>query len=166
MHISYLGIFRHDPLNRTTEYCKSRSACRQILLVETRDLNREAYHARIKGFSLRQRMQSKCVLNKVRKNEAFVLSRSFFKKRYYTCKADSNSIKRDDGTNNAIEQDVRNKHSASQGDLSLLKKEIRQESKRVSALLVNSIKQSKWPMLEYNKDVRVLVKKRQEYFAF
>lgn len=143
-HISYLDIFRYDPLNKTTKYCKFVPACRPTLLVETRDLSRGADHARIRGFSVRQRMQSKCVLNIICKSKAFVLSRSFFKKRYYMCKADSNCIKRDDGTNNAIGQDVRNKHAASQGDLSLLKKEIRLESKRLSLLLVNSIKQGIW----------------------
>jgi RNA-directed DNA polymerase len=110
-------------------------------------------------------MQSKCVLNTVLRNKAFVFSNSFLKERYYACKAYSNCIKRDDGANNAIGQDVRNNHTASQGDLDLLKKEIRRESKRLSPLLVNSIEQNKWPMLEYNKDVRILVKKRQKYLA-
>jgi RNA-directed DNA polymerase len=101
----------------------------------------------------------------MRKSKAFVLSCSFLKKRYYTCKAYSNCIKRDDGTNNAIGQNVRNKHTASQGDLYLLKEEIQRESKRLSPLLVNSIKQGIWPMLKYNKDVRILVGKRQKYLA-
>lgn len=110
-------------------------------------------------------MQSKCVLNALCKSKAFVFSCFFCKKRYYTCKAYNNCVKKDDGMNNTIGQDVRNKHTGSQGDLDLLKKEIRRESKRLSPLLVNSIKQSIWPMLEYNKDVRVLVKKRQKYLA-
>ena len=66
---------------------------------------------------------------------------------------------------NAIGQDVRNKHTAIQGDLYLLKEEIRRQSKCLSPLLVNSIKQDKWPMLEYSKDVRILVKNRQRYLA-
>lgn len=161
----YWDIFRYDPLNRTTEYCKSVPACRSILLSETRGLSRGADHARINSFSLRQRMQRKCVLNTIRKNKAFVLSCSFFKERYYTCQAYSNCIKRDDGMKNTIGQDVRNKHTTSQGDLALLKEEIRRQSKHLSPLLVNSIEQGIWPMLEYNKDVRILVKKRQKYLA-
>lgn len=66
---------------------------------------------------------------------------------------------------NAIGQDVRNKHTAIQGDLYSLKEEIRRQSKCLSPLLVNSIKQGKWPMLEYNKDVCILVKNRQRYLA-
>jgi hypothetical protein len=66
---------------------------------------------------------------------------------------------------NAIGQDVRNKHTAIQGDLYSLKEEIRRQSKCLSPLLVNSIKQGKWPMLEYNEDVRILVKNRQRYLA-
>jgi len=161
----YWDIFGYDLLNRTFEYCKSVPTCRSILLSETRGLSRGADHARINSFSLRQRIQSKCVLNTVRRSKAFVPDCSFFKERYYTCNAYSNCIKRDDGTNNAIGQDVRNKHTASQGDLNSLKEEIRRESKCLSPLLVNSIKQGIWPMLEYNKDVRILVKKRQRYLA-
>jgi len=66
---------------------------------------------------------------------------------------------------NAIGQDVRNKHTAIQGDLYSLKEEIRRQSKCLSPLLVNSIKQGKWPMLEYNKDVHILIKNRQRYLA-
>ena len=161
----YWGIFGYDPLNRTTEYCKSVPACRSILLSETRGLSRGADHARINSFSLRQRIQRKCVLNAVRRSKAFALNCSFFKKRYYMCQAYSNCIKRDDGTNNTIGQDVRNKHTTSQGDLDSLKEEIRRQSKRLSPLLVNSIEQGIWPMLKYNKDVRILVKKRQRYLA-
>jgi hypothetical protein len=164
-HIPYWSIFRYDPLNRTTEYCKPVPACRPILLIETRNLSQEADHARINSFSLRQQMQSKCVFNTVCKGKAFVLSRSFFKEKCHTSKAYNNCIKRDDGTNNVIGQDVRNNRTASQGGLNLLKKEIRRESKRLSPLLVSSIKQSIWPLLKYNKDVRVLVKKRQKYLA-
>ena len=163
--IPYKGIFRYYPLNRTIEYCKSVPACRSTLLIETRGLSQGADHARINNFSLRQRMQSKCVLNVMRKNKANVFDCSFLKKRYYTCKASSNCIKRDGGTNIATRQDVRNKYTASQGDLHLLKEEIRRESKRLSPLLVKSIDQGRWPMLEYNKDIRVLVQKRQKYLA-
>jgi group II intron reverse transcriptase/maturase len=101
----------------------------------------------------------------VRRSRVFVLNCSFLQKRYYTWKAYGNYIKRDDGTNNAIGQDVRNKHTASQGDLCSLKEEIRRESKRLSPLLINSIEQGIWPMLEYNKDVRILVGRRQKYLA-
>ena len=163
--IPYQDIFRYYPLNRTIEHCKSVPACRSILLIEIRSLSQGADHARINSFSLRQRMQSKCVLNVVHKNKAYVFSCSFFQKRCYTWKAFSNCIERDGGTNIAIGQDVRNKHTASQGGLYLLKEEIRRESKRLSPLLVKSIEQGRWPMLEYNKDVRVLVQNRQKYLA-
>lgn len=161
----YWDIFGYDLLIKTFEYCKSVPACRSNLLSETRGLSREADHARINRFSFRQRIQSKCVLNAVRRSKAFASGCSFFKERYYTCNAYSNWIKRDDGTNNAIGQDVRNKHTASQGDLYSLKEEIRRQSKRLSPLLVKSINKGIWPMLEYNKEVRILVKKRQKYLA-
>jgi RNA-directed DNA polymerase len=77
----------------------------------------------------------------------------------------SNCIKRDDGTNNAIGQDVRNKHMASQGYLELQKDEIRRESRRLSPLLVNSIKRGIWPMTFFNQATLSLVKKRQKYLA-
>ena len=163
--IPYQGIFRYYPLNRTTEHCKSVPACRSILLIETRGLSQGADHARINSFSLRQRMQSKCVLNVVHKNKAYVFGCSFLQKRCYTRKAFSNCIERDGGTNIAIGQDVRNEQTTNQGDLYLLKEEIRRKSKRLSPLLVKSINQGIWPMLEYNKDVRILVQKRQKYLA-
>lgn len=163
--IPYQDIFRYYPLNRTMEHCKSVPACRSIQLIETGGLSQGADHARINSFSLRQRMQSKCVLNVVHKNKAYVFDCSFLQKRCYTCKAFSNCIERDDGTNIAIGQDVRNKCTASQGDLYLLKEEIRRESNRLSPLLVKSIDQGIWPMLRYNKDIRILVQKRQKYLA-
>jgi len=163
--VPYRSIFRYDPLNRTTEYCKSVPACKPNLLIEIRDLSQGADHARISSFSFRQRMQSKCVLNVMHKNKASVLSCSFQNKRYYTSKAYGNCIKRDGGANNAIGQDVRNKYTASQGCLYILKEEIRRENKRLSPLLVKSIEQGRWPMLEHNKDVRILVGKRQRYLA-
>ena len=110
-------------------------------------------------------MQSKCVLNVVHKNKAYVFNCFFLQKKCYTWKAFNNCIKRDGGTNIAIGQDVRNKSTASQGDLYLLKVEIRRESKRLSPLLVKSIDRGRWPMLEYNKDVRILFQKRQKYLA-
>ena len=89
----YWDIFGYDPLNRTSEYCKSVPACRSILLNETRGLSRGADHARINGFSSRQRIQGKCVLNTVSRSKAFAPDCSFFKERYYTCKAYSSCIK-------------------------------------------------------------------------
>jgi len=161
----YQDIFRYDPLNRTIELYKSVPACRSIQLIEIRGLSRGADHARISSFSIMQRMQSKCVLDVMRKSKAYAFSCSFHQKRCYMWKAFSNYIKRDDGTNNAIGQDVRNEDTASQGHLYLLKEEIRRESKRLSPLLVKSIEQGIWPMLEHNKDVRILVGKRQKYLA-
>lgn len=163
--ISYQDIFRYDLLNRMIEHCKSVPACRSSLLIETRGLSQGADHAGINGLSLRQRMQSKCVFNVVHKNKVHVFGCSFLQKRCYTCKVFSNCIKRDGGTNTTIRQDVRNKYTASQGDFYLLKKEIRRESERLSPLLVKSIDQGRWPMLEHNKDVHILVKKRQKYLA-
>jgi group II intron reverse transcriptase/maturase len=163
--VPYQNIFRYYPLNRTIEYCESVPACRLTLLIEIKSLSQGADHARINSFSLRQRMQSKCVLNIVHKNKAYVFDCSFFQKRCYACKTFSNYIERDDGTNITIGQDVRNKYTANQGDLYLLKEEIRRESKRLSPLLVKSIDQGRWPMLKYNKDIKVLVQKRQKYLA-
>ena len=100
--IPYQGIFRYYPLNRTFEQCKSVPACRSTQLNETRALSQGADHARINSFSLRQQMQSKCVLNATHKNKAYVFGCSFLKKRCYTWKAFGSCIKRDDGTNIAI----------------------------------------------------------------
>lgn len=163
--IPYWDIFGYDLLNRTSGYCKSVPTYRSITLSEKRGLSRGADHARIHSFLFRQRIQNKCVLNSVCKSKAFASGCSFFKERYYTCNVYSNCIKRDDGAKNAIGQDVRNKHTASQGDLNSLKEEIRRHSKRLALLLVNSIKKGIWPMPVYSKDVRIFVKKRQKYLA-
>jgi hypothetical protein len=102
----------------------------------------------------------------VLKHKAFIVfSFSFFQKRCYACKTSSNCIKRDDDINSILGQDVRNKHTASQGNFYVLKEEIRREIKRLSPLLVKSMEKSVWPMLKYNKDVHILVKKRQKYLA-
>mmetsp|Transcript_11895 Transcript_11895/g.22892 ORF Transcript_11895/g.22892 Transcript_11895/m.22892 type:complete len:798 (-) Transcript_11895:108-2501(-) len=163
--VPYRNIFRYDPLYRTMKLCNSVPAYRSIQLIEIRSLNQGADHAKINDFSFRQRIQSKCVLNIVQKIK-YSLCSSFLKKRYYICQAYSNYIKRDDGINNAIGQGVRIKHTTSQGGLYyLLKEEIRKESKRLSPLLVKNIEQGIWPMLKYNKDVYLLVKKRQKYLA-
>ena len=77
----------------------------------------------------------------------------------------NNCIKRDGGANIIIGQNVRKKHMANQGSFYLLKEEIRRESQHLSPLLVKSIDQGKWPMLEYNKNIRILVQKRQKYLA-
>ncbi len=89
----YWNIFGYYPLNRTIEYCKSVPACRSILLIETRGLSKGADHARINGFSFRQRTQRKCVLNTVSRGKGLAPGCSFFKERYYTCNAYSNCIK-------------------------------------------------------------------------
>jgi len=77
----YQGIFRYYSLNRTIEHYKSVPACRSTLLIEIRGLSQGGDHARTNSFSSRQRMQSKCVLNAVHKNKAYVFSCSFPKKR-------------------------------------------------------------------------------------
>lgn len=89
----YWNIFGYYPLNKTIEYCKSVPACRSILLFETRGLSQGADHARINDFSLRQRIQRKCVLNTMSRSRAFAPGCSFFKERYYTCNAYSSCIK-------------------------------------------------------------------------
>ena len=122
--IPYQGIFRYYPLNRTIEHYKSVPACRSTLLIEIRGLSQGADHARTNSFLFRQRMQSKCVLNAVHKNKAYVFSCSFFQKRCYTWKAFNNRIKRDGGTNIIIGQDVRKKHMANQGSFYLLKRSL------------------------------------------
>jgi hypothetical protein len=152
-------IFRYDPLNRTVECCKFVPACRLHKFIEIKSLNQRVDHARIHNFSLIQQIQSKCVLSAFFKHKVFVCSIFYLNKKY------SNCINRDEGTNSAIGQDVKNKRTASPKNLYFLKEEIRQKSKYLSLLLVKSIDKSRWFMLEYNKNVRVLVKKRQKYLA-
>ena len=163
--LPYKSILKYDPLNRTIEYCKSVPACRPNLLIEIRKLSQGADYMTDVSFLFKQRMQSKCVLNAIHKNKNYILNCSFIKKRYYTCQAYSNCIKGDNGTKTAIGQNVRSERKKNLGDLYLLKKEIRRESKRLAPILQRSIDKGKWPMLEYNKDIRILVRNRQKYLA-
>jgi len=52
-----------------------------------------------------------------------------------------------------------------QGHLKNLKGEILSETNRLTPLLVNCIEQEIWPMLKFNKEIKNLVKKRQEYLS-
>lgn len=162
----YMNLFGYDPLNRMREYYKSVPAYRENQLSKTGSLNQGADHARIYHFTFnRQLLQRKCVLNGIRENKASIFSRSLLKKRYYRCKACDNSIKGDADTNNISGQNVRDKRTAGLGNLLLLKKEIRSQSKTLTPLLVNCIEKGRWPMLDYNKDIRILVKNRQKYLS-
>lgn len=165
-HPLYNDLFRYDLLNRMFEYYQSVPAFRKNQLNKTRGLNQGADHARVYHFTFnRQQLQGKCVLNKILKNKGLIFNSSLFKKRYYSCKAGNNLIKGDVGTNNTNGQNVRDKYTADQGELVLLKKEIRRQSKKLTPLLVNCIDKGIWPMLRYNKDIRILVKKRQKYLC-
>jgi len=80
--------------------------------------------------------------------------------------ARNNYIKRDNGTINVIGQNVRNNSTFNnQGNFLSLKAEIKRSSRRWSPLIVRSIDQGVWPMLEFNKEIKLLVKKRQKYLA-
>ena len=76
-------------------------------------------------------------------------------------------IKIDASINNASRQDVRGKNVENQRDLNLdsIKEEILAESKALAPQLIKSIGKGTWPMLEFNKEIRTLVKKRQKYLA-
>jgi RNA-directed DNA polymerase len=124
---------------------------------------------RIHHLSFRQRMQSKCVLNESPKNKSHIVSASFTK-RYYSCKVGNSFIKIDASINNRIlstasRQNVRDKIMENPGDLNSFKKEIHSESKYLTPLLIKSIELGTWPMLKFNKEIKVLVKKRQKYLS-
>ena len=142
---------------------------RKNLLRKIRILDRGADHVRTHNLSLRQRMQSKCVLNKSPNNMAILLVSSFSKRRY-SCQVCNGFIKIDASINNkmlstASRQDVRDKIVESQGDLNSFKKEILCESEYLTPLLIKSIEGGTWPMLKFNKEIRTLVKKRQKYLS-
>lgn len=159
-------LFRYDFLNRMFECYKSVPACRKDSLSKIRDFNKGTDHTRFYYFTFnRQPLQRKCILNKVIKNKGLIFRISFFKKRYLTCKASNNFIKKDADINNVSEQNVRNKNTVNLGNLILLKKEIQCQSKKLTPLLVNCIDKGIWPMLRYNKDIRILVKNRQKYLS-
>lgn len=163
--IPYKDTFRYDPLNRMLGYCKAVPSCKLNLPHKIRGLSQGADHARHNNFSFRQRLQIKCVLNRMRSNRADVTSCSFQQERYYACQAHNNYIKCDSGTKNAIGQNVRNNSTIDQGNFHSLKVEIKRSSKSLSPLIVKSIEQGIWPMLKFNKEIRLLVKKRQKYLA-
>jgi RNA-directed DNA polymerase len=109
-------------------------------------------------------MQRKCVLNEPPINNGLVY-RSSSLRRYYSCKVNNRSIKKDASVNNASRQDVRGNVMENQGDLNCFKKEILSESENLTPLLIKSIDKGIWPMLKFNKEIRTLVKKRQKYLA-
>lgn len=160
----YKKIFRYDPLNRMLKYYIVVPLYRENLLQQLRSLDQGADHVRTYNLSIRQRRQSKCVLNEPLINNGLVYNSSFLK-RHYSCKVDSGFIKIDASVNNASRQDVRGKLVENRGDLNFLKKEILCESKDLTPLLIKSIDEGIWPMLKFNKKIRILVKKRQKYLA-
>ena len=164
--IPYKDTFRYDPLNRMLGYCKAVPSCKLNLSSKIRGLSQGADHTRLNNFSLRQRLQIKCVLNAMLSNRAIVISCSFHQERYYVCQARNNYIKCDNGTINVIGQNVRNNSTFNnQGNFHSLKVEIKKSSKSLSPLIVKSIEQGVWPMLKFNKEIKLLVKKRQKYLA-
>ena len=157
----YKEIFRYDPLNRTLKYCMVVPLCRKNLLQQLRRLDQGADHVRTYNPSIRQRRQRKCVLNESRINNGPVYVSSSFR-RYYSCKVNNRPIKIDTSVNNASRQDVGDKVVGNRGDLSSFKKEILSESETLTPLLIKSIDKGIWPMLKFNKEIRILVKKRQK----
>jgi retron-type reverse transcriptase len=165
----YKRILRYDPLNKMWKYYTTVPLCRKNLLRKIKILNQEADHVRTYNLSFRQRMQSKCVLNKSSNNKVILLVNSFLK-RCYSCQVCNSFIKIDVNINNKMlstvsRQDVRDKIMESQRDLDLFKKEILCESKYLTPLLIKSIKNGIWPMLKFNKEIETLVKKRQKYLS-
>ena len=160
----YKKIFRYDPLNRMLKYYIIVPLYRKNLLQQLRKLDQGADHMRTYNFSIRQRRQSKCVLNESPINNGLVYCSSSLR-RYYSCKVINRPIKIDANIKNVSRQDVRGKVVENQGDLNYLKKEIRSESESLTPLLIKSIDKGIWPMLKFNKEIRTLVKKRQKYLA-
>ena len=160
----YRKILRYDPLNRTLKYYIVVPLYRKNLFQQLRRLDQGADHVRTYNPSIRQRMQRKCVLNESLINNGLVY-RSSSLRRYYSCKVNNRSIKKDVSVNNASRQDVRGNVMENQGDLNCFKKEILSESENLTPLLIKSIDKGIWPMLKFNKEIRTLVKKRQKYLA-
>jgi len=160
----YRRIFRYDPLNRTLKYYIAVPLYWLNLLHKLGGLDRGADHVRTYNPPIRQRRQSKCVLNKSPTNNGLIF-RSSFPKRHYSCKVNNGFIKIDASVNNASRQGVRDETMENQGDLDLLKKEILCESEYLTPLLIKSIETGIWPMLKFNKELRTLVKQRQKYLA-
>ena len=160
----YRKILRYDPLNRKLKYYIIVPLYRGNLFRQLRRLDQGADHVRTYNPSIRQRMQRKCVLNESPINSCLVY-RSSSLRRYYSCKVNNRSIKKDASVNNASRQDVRGNVMENQGDLNCFKKEILSESENLTPLVIKSIDKSIWPMLKFNKEIRTLVKKRQKYLA-
>jgi len=160
----YKKIFRYDPLNRKLKYYVVVPLCRENLFQQLKRLDQGADHVRTYNPSIRQRMQRKCVLNESPINKGLVY-RSSSLRRYYSCKVDNGSIKKDASVNNASRQDVRGNVMENRGDLNCFKKEILSESENLTPLLIKSIDKGIWPMLKFNREIRTLVKKRQKYLA-
>lgn len=160
----YRKILRYDPLNRTLKYYIVVPLYRENLFQQLRKLDQGADHVRTYNPSIRQRMQRKCVLNESLINNGLVYLSSSLR-RYYSCKVNNKSIKKDASVNNASRQDIRGIVIKNQGDLNYFKKEILNESENLTLLLIKSINKDIWPMLKFNKEIRALVKKRQKYLA-
>merc|ERR1711933_96774 len=127
--IPYKDTYWYDPLNRMPGYRKAVPSCKLNLSSKIGGLSQGADHKRLNNFSLRQRLQIKCVLNVMHGNKTIVTSCSFHQKRYYVCQARNNYIKCDNGTINVVGQNVRNDSTNNQGNFHLLKVEIKKSSK-------------------------------------
>jgi len=165
----YRKIFRYDLLNRMLKYCIAVPLYRENLLCKLRILDQGADHVRIHNPSIRQRIQRKCVLNKLLKNNGLIFNSSF-SKRHYSCKVNNEFVKIDASVNNKMlstvsRQNVRDKIMENQGDLNFFKKEILRESEYLTPLLIKSVEHGTWPMLKFNKEIKTLVRKRQKYLS-
>ena len=143
---------------------------------KVRDSNYAADHAGINKTLLQgNKLQVKGMLNNVHKNSSLIFSRSLFNKRCFSRavyvskthkrKVLNNIIKMEIGNNNANGQNFRNVCVGNQRHLKNLKGEILSETNRLTPLLVNCIEQEIWPMLKFDKEIKNLVKKRQEYLS-
>jgi len=137
---------------------------------KNRILNQGADHARTYKISFRQRTQVKCVLSNLRKEHGFALYKSSYK-RFYSCKVNTDFTKIDGNlvdlnSMKVARQDARSKlKDIDLRGLELLKKEVDRKSDQITPLIIESIKLSRWPMLDYSKEIKDLVYSRQNYLA-
>ena len=111
---------------------------RDDLPQQLRRLGQGADHVRLYIPSIRQQRQRKCVLGESLINHGPVYNSSS-SRRHYSCQVGSGFTKIDASVNNASRQNVRGKAMENQGSLSIVKKEILNESKILLPLLIKSV---------------------------
>ena len=165
--IMHYLVFRFDYLNRSWKEIEAVSSQFKETLRQNRIAWQGTDHARTNSFLSNNKFREST-------SSLFINRNSWWKNllpfvRHYSYKVSNDSSEWDSTIDTKIltcrGQETGTVGRSNRRELHNLKKEIRNEAKNLIPILICEIKKKVWPMLKYNKRVRLLVKQKQKYLA-